>query len=91
MVGNKVADLYEDIAFHLPCNSRIAINPPGPSNSRLSFEYPKLVEAKLLLQLARHGNARSSGTDDDDWIVSVCIVLVAVHAANSFRYHYGGK
>lgn len=41
----------------LPSYARVAIDPPGSSNTRLAVEYAELVEAKLLLQLARHSNA----------------------------------
>lgn len=69
---------------YLPSNTWIPVDPPCSSNAGLSLEYTELIEAKLLLQLASHGNARSSGTDNDDRVVRVCIALVAVHAADSF-------
>jgi hypothetical protein len=72
---------------NLPCNARVSVDPPCPSNASLSFEYTELVESKLLLQLACHSNTRSSSTNNDDRIVCVCIVLVAVHATDGFRYH----
>jgi hypothetical protein len=72
---------------HLPCNTRVTIDPPCPSNASLSVEYAELVESKLLLQLACHGDPGRPSTDNDDGIVCVCIVLVAVHSSNRFANH----
>lgn len=68
----------------LPSNTRISVDPPCASNASLSLEYAKLVETELLLQLTSHGNAGSSSTDNDDRIVGVRIVLIAVYPANGF-------
>lgn len=70
--------------LHLPSNTRISVDPPRPPDACLSFEYAELVKAELLPQLARHGNAGSSGTDNDNRVVGVGIVLIAIHTANGF-------
>lgn len=74
---------------NLPSNPRIPIYPPCSSDACLSIEYAKLIKSKLLLQLTGHGNARCAGTNDDDGIICVGILLVAVDSSYRFRDHLG--
>lgn len=71
----------------LPSDARISVDPPSSPNTRLAVEYPELVEAKLLLQLTSHSNAGCACTDNDDGIVGVRIVLVAINSSNSICDH----
>jgi hypothetical protein len=70
-----------------PCNTWVAINPPSPSNTSLAVEDSELVKAKLLLQLACHGNARSSSTHNDNGVVRVSIVSITVDPSYRFVDH----
>jgi hypothetical protein len=63
-----------------PCNSWIPIDPPGSSDTTLSIEDAELVEPKLILQPTRNNNARRARSDDQDRIVRVRIVVVAVNS-----------
>jgi hypothetical protein len=74
-------------SVHVPCDSWVAINPPSPSNTSLTIKDSKLVESKLLLQLARHGDAGGTSTNNDNRVVCVGIVLVAVYSSYRFMNH----
>jgi hypothetical protein len=72
----------------LPCNSRVSIDPPRPPNASLSVKDTELVEAKLLLQLTCHGNARSSRSNNDHGVVCVSILVVAINSPYRFANHH---
>lgn len=71
----------------LPSYARIPVDPPRAADARLPIENPKLVKSKLLLELASHRNARGARANDDDGIVCVSIVIVAVHSPDRFFDH----
>jgi hypothetical protein len=72
---------------NIPCDSRIAIDPPCPANTSLTVKHSELIKSKLLLQLTCHGNARSPSTNNDDWIVCIGIALIAVDSPYCFVEH----
>jgi hypothetical protein len=72
---------------YVPCNSWVPVNPPRPSNPSLTVKDSKLIESKLPLQLARHGDARGSSTNNDHRIVRVRIVPVSIHPPYRFVDH----
>jgi hypothetical protein len=73
-------------AERLPSNTGISVDPPRSSNTGLAFKNAELIKSKLLFQLAGHRDTGCSGANDDDWIVRICIVLVAVYASNGVAH-----
>lgn len=71
----------------VPGNTRISVNPPRSSNTCLAFKYTKLVKPKLLLQLTCHGDTTCSCANNEDGIVSIGIVIIAVDASNGLPNH----
>ena len=70
---------------HITRNSRISVDPPGPSQTRLSFKYAELIKAEFLLQATSQGNAGFPSADDDDGVVSVGILIISVGDMNRIR------
>lgn len=71
----------------LPSDTGVPIDPPGSSNACLPIEYAKLIKSKLLLQLAGHSNARCACTDNDDGVICVGILLIAIDPSYRFGDH----
>ena len=70
---------------HITRNSRISVDPPRPSQTRLSFKYAELIKAEFLLQATSQGNAGFPRADDDDGVVSVGILIISVDDMNRIR------
>ena len=70
---------------HITSNSRISVDPPRPSHTRLSFEHAELIKAEFLLQTTSQGNAGFPSADDDDGVVSVGILIISVDDMNRIR------
>lgn len=88
ILASSIFAVAQSCVCDLPSHTWISVDPPSPSNPGLSFKDSELVESELLLQLTCHGNTGSTSTDDDDWVVCVRIMLVAVHSTDRLRYHY---
>lgn len=71
----------------LPSDTGVPIDPPRSSDACLAIEYAKLIKSELLLQLACHGNARCACTDNDDRVICVGILLIAIDPSYRFGDH----
>lgn len=63
---------------HITCYTRVSVYPPSPSNARLPFENPKLVESELLLHSASQSYAGLASAHNEDGIVGVSIFPIAI-------------
>lgn len=58
---------------------------PCPSNGRVSVYNSELVGLEHLLQSTAHCNTCLASPNDEDWIVSVRLVIVAANMADAIR------
>src|SRR5271168_1782282 len=70
------------VNLHIAGNSGVSIGVPSASNARLAFEYPKLVEAKDLLQAASHCNTRLTCANHKDRVICVDLLIISADVPN---------
>lgn len=69
-----------------PSYTRIPVYPPSPTDASLPVKNPELIKPKLVLEPARSCNAGSSSTNYNNRVVSICIMIVTINAADSFPH-----
>jgi hypothetical protein len=72
----------------LPSYAGVPVYPPCSSDTRLTLEDAELIEAKLLLELARHGNTRGACANDNNRNIRKCIFIVTVDSSDCFAIHF---
>lgn len=72
-------DNFENREYlHIASYTRISIDPPCASDTRLFVEDTKLIKAEHFFQPAAHGNAGLSSPDDEDGVVGIAVRIMAV-------------
>lgn len=70
------------IALHITGNAWIPITPPRPAETGLPVEKAKLVEPKHFLEPTAQRNPRLAGAYNQNGIVGVGILIVAIDDLN---------